>query len=167
METHRLGRIEGLELKHTSRKEGQSLKLVKEWGRLTILCVLLDANFLMMSGQFKIDIFSELDRIIQSKYVPVVLSETVNELERLLDDEKPKTRQQASLALKMVENCEVRKANCLPNESVDDLIVRYAKENKCVVSTNDRKLRRKLRKNLIAVVYLRQKAFLALDGNTP
>ena len=120
-----------------------------------------------MSGQFKINIFSELDRIIQSKYVPVVLSETVNELEKLLDNKKSKTRQQASLALKMVEYCEVREANCLPDENVDDLIVRYAKENECVVSTNDRQLRKKLRKNLIAVIYLRQKAFLALDGNIP
>ncbi|MFX0096535.1 MAG: PIN domain-containing protein [Candidatus Hodarchaeota archaeon] len=134
---------------------------------MIILCVLLDANFLMMSGQFKINIFSELDRIIQSKYVPVVLTQTINELERLLDNEKPKIRQQASLALRMVENCEVREAKCLPNESVDSLIMRYAKENKCVVSTNDKKLRKKLRKNLIAVVYLRKKAFLAMDGNIP
>ena len=134
---------------------------------MIILCVLLDANFLMMSGQFKINIFSELNRIIQSKYIPVVLSETINELEKLLDNEKPKIRRQASLALKMVENCEVREANCLPDEKVDDLIVRYAKENECVVSTNDRELRRRLRINLIAVIYLRQKAFLALDGNIP
>lgn len=121
----------------------------------------------MMSGQFKINIFSELDRIIQRKYVPVILSATVEELWKLLENEKPKIQQQASLALKMVEGCEVRKADRLPNENVDDLIVRYAKENKCIVSTNDRELRKKLRRNHIAVIYLRQKAFLALDGDIP
>lgn len=121
----------------------------------------------MMSGQFKINIFSELDRIIQRKYVPVILSATVEELWKLLENEKPKIQQQASLALKMVEGCEVRKADRLPNENVDDLIVRYAKESKCIVSTNDRELRKKLRRNHIAVIYLRQKAFLALDGDIP
>ncbi|MFX1485609.1 MAG: PIN domain-containing protein [Promethearchaeota archaeon] len=128
---------------------------------------MLDTNFLMMSGQFKINIFSELDRIIQRKYVPVILSATVEELWKLLENEKPKIQQQASLALKMVEGCEVRKADRLPNENVDDLIVRYAKESKCIVSTNDRELRKKLRRNHIAVIYLRQKAFLALDGDIP
>lgn len=139
--------------------------LVKDWRRPTIVCILLDANFLMMSGQFKINIFSELDRIIERKYVLVVLSATVRELEKLLGHEKPKIRRQVSLALKIVERCEVRKADCLPNENVDDLIVRYAMENKCIVSTNDKELRKKLRRNHIAVIYLRQKAFLALDGN--
>lgn len=97
----------------------------------------------------------------------MILSATVEELWKLLENEKPKIQQQASLALKMVEGCEVRKADRLPNENVDDLIVRYAKENKCIVSTNDRELRKKLRRNHIAVIYLRQKAFLALDGDIP
>lgn len=120
-----------------------------------------------MSSQFRINIFSELDRIIQSKHVLVVLSETVKELEKLLEKGKPKIQQQASLALEMARRCELREANRSPDENVDDLIVRYARENKCVVSTNDKKLRKRLRKNLITVVYLRQKAFLALDGNIP
>jgi len=42
-----------------------------------------------------------------------------------------------------------------------------AKINKWIVATNDRTLRKKLRAHQIPVVFLRQKAYLAIDGDIP
>ncbi|MDH5441905.1 MAG: hypothetical protein OEY31_14990 [Candidatus Bathyarchaeota archaeon] len=43
-------------------------------------------------------------------------------------------------------------------------MVRKAKEWNCSVATNDRELRRRLRVELISVIYLRQKKRLELEG---
>jgi rRNA-processing protein FCF1 len=47
---------------------------------------------------------------------------------------------------------------------VDDLIVRLAVYCNYAVATNDSDLRKRLRENNVPVIYLRQKAFLDVDG---
>ena len=125
--------------------------------------VILDSNFLFIPFQFKIDIFEELGSLI-GKLEPVVLSTTMEELERLSKKGSDKTRRSALSALKLTERCIVVNVERGPTETYDDVILRKAKEWNCAAATNDRELRRRLREELIPVIYLRQKQRLELEG---
>ncbi|MDH5440097.1 MAG: hypothetical protein OEZ48_10980 [Candidatus Bathyarchaeota archaeon] len=125
--------------------------------------VILDSNFLFIPFQFKIDILEELKNLV-GKLEPVVLSSTIEELEKLATEKTEKTRRQALSALRLTERCTVVNVEIGPTESYDDVIVRKAKEWNCSVATNDRELRRRLRVELISVIYLRQKKRLELEG---
>ena len=127
--------------------------------------VILDSNFLFIPFQFKIDIFEELKNLV-GKFEPVVLSTTMEELEKLATEKTEKTRRQALSALRLTERCTVVNVEIGPTESYDDVIVRKAKEWNCSAATNDRELRRRLRVELISVIYLRQKKRQELEGYT-
>jgi len=71
---------------------------------------------------------------------------------------------EAKLALKIAEKSEVLEVELEPGESADDLMVRLAREWECLVATNDRELRRRLRSLMVPVIYLRQKSRLAIEG---
>ena len=45
--------------------------------------VILDTNFFMVPEKFKIDVFGELDRIIDEKYELITIDSVINELEGL------------------------------------------------------------------------------------
>ena len=127
---------------------------------MTELKVILDTNFMMLPGQFGIDIFKELDRIIDQKYQLCTLTPIVHELERLSREAKGKDKTAAKLALGMmprIEKIEVKR-------KADEAIVETAKQEKAIVATNDAELRRKLKKEGITAIYLRQKSHLAANG---
>jgi rRNA-processing protein FCF1 len=127
--------------------------------------VILDANFLFIPIQFNLDIFDELQRILNRRFVSIVLSSTLKELEGLTQSKLLKTQKQAENALKLVDKCKFVsiKKNC--NETFDDVIVRISSEWKCIVATNDRNLKQKLREKGVPVIYMRQKKRLELEGS--
>ncbi|MEM2501058.1 MAG: 30S processome protein Utp24 [Candidatus Bathyarchaeia archaeon] len=125
--------------------------------------VIFDTNFLLLPIQFKIDVFSEIEGLI-GRFEPIVLSITVEELRRLLDRGSEKVRRQVLSAMSLVERCKIMQANIRPGENYDDVLLRVAKEENCIVATNDRELRRKLRENNITTIFLREKARLQIDG---
>ena len=49
-------------------------------------------------------------------------------------------------------------------ETVDDFIVKFARKKNCLVATNDVSLRRRLRKENISVIFLRQMKYLQVEG---
>jgi len=126
--------------------------------------VILDSNFLMASIQFHVDVFRELDKSLNQKVKTVMLSPIYEEIQRIACG-KGELARRAKLALRMAKNSEVLKVKLKPGESVDDSIVRLAKEWGCPVATNDRELRRRLRLLSVPVIYLRQKSRLAIDGS--
>jgi len=77
----------------------------------------------------------------------------------------PKMRQQVSIALKLIEKCQVVDVEQEVNETHDDVIVRVASEWKCPVATNDKALRKRLRNINVPVIYLRQKSRLEMEGS--
>ena len=126
--------------------------------------VILDSNFLFIPSRFKLDIFEELNRLLNQKYDPVLLLPTYKELVKLFERESPKMRQHALVALKLAEKCRIAPVEQRPDEAHDDAIVRLAKEWKCLVATNDRELRKRLRHINVPVIYLRQKSRLEIEG---
>lgn len=126
--------------------------------------VIIDSNFFFIPSQFRLDIFDELTNLMSQNIDLVILSTTHEELLHLAERTCNKIRQQATLALKLADKCRLVHVTKDFNETNDDVIVRMAKAWKCPVATNDRALRKALRRLGIPVIYLRQKHLLELEG---
>ena len=126
--------------------------------------VILDSNFLFIPSQFQLDIFEQLDNLLNQQFDPILLSPTKNELQEITKKGSPKMRRQASLALKFAEKCRVVHIEKDSKETHDDVIVRVAAEWRCPVATNDRELRKRLRDIGVPVIFLRQRRRLELEG---
>ena len=131
------------------------------------LRVILDLNFLFVPSQFRVDIFEGLSNLLGRRFVPVLLSSTYEELRRMTKLNSPKMRQQALLAIRLAEKCQLFPGKQGVEETPDDVIVRVAKEWRCPVATNDRVLKKRLRDISVPVIYLRQKTRLAIEGPMP
>ena len=127
--------------------------------------VIFDTNFLFVPLQFKVDIFDELEALI-GKFEPIILSTTIEELKKIAREKSEKNRRNALAALELAKKCKILKVERGSDESYDDVILRIAKEGKYMVATNDSELRRRLRKAGITTIFLRQKAYLQIDGYT-
>ena len=128
------------------------------------LKVLLDTNFLLLPAIKRINLLVELDRVLGRKYELLVPSPCMEELHKLKAI-GGKLEKAANLALKLIE----RHARILDvprhdSETVDDLIVRIAKEIHAVVATCDKELRKRLRAEGIPVVFYRAYKKLELNG---
>ena len=132
--------------------------------RKETLKVIFDSNFFFIPGQFQLDIFEEMANLLNRSFDPLLLSSTKKELKRLAEEGPPKTRQQASLGLKLAERCRVVNVERSPKETHDDVIVRLAAKWKCPVATNDQELRKRLRKLGVPVIFLRQRRRLESEG---
>lgn len=128
------------------------------------LKILLDSNALFVPLQFKIDVFEELKMLLNRNFELVLLSPIRRELEKLAEKGSPKMRKNASYALKLAEKCRLVEVNEKYVGSPDDVIVQAAREWNCSVFTNDRQLRKRLRNINVAVIYVRQKSRLEIDG---
>ena len=126
--------------------------------------ILIDANFLFLPLEFKIDIFSKLEEALQEKIEPILLAPVIHEIEKLSRSKSPKMRKKASFALELAKKCHVMSVELQKGEKVDDLLIRLAKSLNAIVATNDRYLRKKLRTINIPMVYLRQKSRLQAEG---
>jgi rRNA-processing protein FCF1 len=128
------------------------------------LKVILDSNALFVPLQFKIDVFNDLKRLLNRSFELILLSPIKRELEALAEKGSPKTRKNASYALKLAEKCNYVKVDVPASALTDDVIVKIAKEWKAAVFTNDRQLRERLRDISVPVIYVRQKSRLDIDG---
>ena len=128
------------------------------------LQVILDTNFFFIPFKFKIDIFEELYNLLNQKFIPILLSSTQKELFGIIES-SPKLKKQGTLALKFAKKCEFMIVEKRSTETFDDVILRIAFEKKIPVATNDKELRKRLRKNGIPVIFLRQKHLLAIEGS--
>lgn len=124
------------------------------------LWVLLDANFLMIPETHGIDIFSELDRLLDKKYELVVPEVVIGELERLKKEGDSSERKASRIALELADRAKKIKSE----NPADEEILKLSQEKNCVVGTNDSNLRKKLRNKGIPVIYIRQKSHLDING---
>ncbi len=127
--------------------------------------VILDTNFLFIPLKFKVDIFSELERLYGITPKCIITLGTIKELEYLKKDAKPSFLKEVNFAERIAQKCEVAKTQMVPEEKVDDHILRYALETRYPVATNDLALKKKLRNNGLSIIYLRQKTYLEIEGN--
>lgn len=121
--------------------------------------VVLDTNFLLIPFQFKIDVFKELDYLIDEPYQLVLSSRVKSELTGL-SKKVGKHGAAARFALKLIESKKNAIQSITSKVPVDDWIFVYTKENNAIACTNDIQLKRKLKKYGIKVIGLRGKTKL-------
>jgi len=132
--------------------------------RKEALKVIVDSNALFVPLQFRIDIFYELERLLNRRFDLILLSAVKRELETLAKKGSPKLRREAACALRLAEKCRLVEVDAGSSVDVDDVIVKMAGERKAVVFTNDEQLRKRLRDISVPVIYVRQKSRLEIDG---
>jgi hypothetical protein len=129
------------------------------------LRIIMDTNAFFVPFQFRLDIFEELKKLLDRNFEPVVLHQTLKELEKLASSGPPKICRQAMSALKLAKKCREVKVTLNFQGSHDDLVLEIAKKWKCPVFTNDSVLRKRLRDINVPVIYLRQKTRLEIEGS--
>ena len=128
--------------------------------------VILDSNFLMIPFQFNLDVFQEIEFLLQKKVDFIVPSAVKSELTRL-STRGGEGAAEASLALQLASRCRVVEVSLETNETVDDAIVKASQKLGAVVATNDIELKNRLKLLKVPVVYLRDKSKLEVDGVEP
>ncbi len=127
----------------------------------------MDTNFFFILFDFKIDIFEEFDRIIPTTYRLLTFPAIIEELKKLgTKKDSVIWKKRIQMALKITEKCEIHDDSPLPKESIDEFILRIAKEKNRIVATNDKVLKKKLKSHGVPIIYLRQKKYLILEGFT-
>ena len=105
--------------------------------------VILDTNFLLIPGQFKVDIISEIGRIMDDEYKLCIIDQTVDELKKIIEEAPPKYRAAAKIGLMVLKKNKIKKIKTEKGH-VDDLIVAVA-DNRTVVATQDKELKARLK----------------------
>ena len=127
--------------------------------------VLLDTNILMLIGK-GIDIFTQIEELLDAKPEYYVITPVIRELEVIATRGGVKERKSAKLALELVKKkCKVIEVSLSRNKSVDDILFEIALRKGFIVATNDRELRRRLREAGIPEIYFREeKQLLEAQG---
>lgn len=124
------------------------------------LLVILDTNFLMIPEEHGVDIFKEIKRILDKKYELIVPETVVKELKILKEEGNASEIKSAKIGLELSKKARKIKSR----KEGDEEILRLAKEKKCIVGTNDLRLKKRLRELGTPVIYLRQRTHLEIDG---
>ena len=121
--------------------------------------VVLDTNFLLIPGQFGVDIFAEMNRVLHAPHTVVVPDSVLNEL-KMMATGKTKDARAAKLALGLIEK---KGVHVLPHheKKADDAIREMAVENYTVGATQDKELQRYVRERNVALVSRRGKILRA------
>ena len=128
------------------------------------LKVIADSNAFVVPLEYKIDIYAELQRVLNRNFELLLLSPVKHELETLAQKSSPKMRKNAAFALSYAARCTYIKVPEKPNEPTDEAILRMAQAWNAPVFTNDKLLKRKLTDISIPVIYVRAKSRLEIDG---
>jgi len=122
--------------------------------------VILDTNFLMIPLQFRVDIFSELNRICHFNYKLLIYGQTVDELKNVMQKQSGKNKKAAQFALKLIKlkNIEIIESE---QRDVDSLILENLDKD-TIVATQDIMLKKEVLEKGSYVVILRKKKHLQL-----
>ena len=126
--------------------------------------VLLDTNFLFIPLRHKVDIFRELETLLGPNIQIYIIEATLQELEYLKQNAKPSLIKEIDFAEKLSKKCIILETSNNKNETTDDKILRIALELDLPVATNDKELRKRLKREKITVIFLRQRAYLDIEG---
>jgi hypothetical protein len=122
--------------------------------------IILDTNFLMIPYQFNVDIFKEIERVIEEGYELITLDSVVKELKRMKKS-RGKDAIAAKVALELIKKKNVKVIKT-KEKKVDNTIIKLADKN-TIVATNDKVLREKLKNKNVKVLYLRSRKRLAIE----
>ena len=120
--------------------------------------IILDTNFLMIPLQFRVDIFSEFNRICDFNYELCIFEQSINELKNIMEKQSGKNKKAAQFALKLIKLKNIQIIKSI-QEDVDSLILKNLNKD-TVIATQDMNLKRELFKKGSSLIILRQKKYL-------
>lgn len=123
--------------------------------------IILDTNFLTIPAEFKVDIFSEIDRICSFNYSLFVLDKSVEELKKMIETQKGKEKAKARLALQLIKNKEINVIKANSDKTVDDILVELSDDKNNIIATQDKELRKRLKGK--STIFLRNKKYLEMS----
>ena len=121
--------------------------------------VILDSSAIMMLFEFSIDLEKELTRLL-GNYQIIIPTPILKELTFLSKHGKGEKKIKAKASLKLIEKYETFD---VINKSGDDSILELAKRTNSIVVTNDKELKKRLKKSSISVIFLRAKKKLMME----
>lgn len=126
--------------------------------------VIMDTNFIMIPTQFKVDIFSEIRRLMDEPYEICIYDASIDELS-VLAKGNGKDATHAKTALKLIKQKNLKSLpNSIDETYVDNLILEGV-TSEDIVCTQDQALKRllKSRHDGIRLMSLKSKKYLGLD----
>ena len=128
-----------------------------------VLKVIIDTNFLLIPGDFGVDIFQEITEQANNVVEFIILQKVIQELEDLCvnKDLNDKQRKSAKLGLALLKQKNLKIEHC-SNEHTDDAIVKKSLEFKekgdsVAIATQDKQLTSRCLNYGVQVFTLRQK----------
>lgn len=124
--------------------------------------VIFDTNFLMYSLDFKGDIFQAIEDTVNQRIEKILLSPVLAEIQRLTVCGSNKIKYRAQKTLELVQDKRLKfqiiDIQCQASTEVDQVIATYARKNQCYIATNDKELRKTLKKAGIPMIFIRQRS---------
>ena len=122
--------------------------------------IIIDTNFLMIPYKFRVDIFSEFNRICNFNYELYIYENSINELKNIIDKQSGKNKKAAQFALKLIK---LKNISIIKSEPKDvDLLILSNLTKDTIVATQDMQLKKELLEKGAFVIILRQKKYLQL-----
>ena len=137
--------------------------------------IIIDTNFLLIPYKFKVDIFSEFERICHFDYKLFIFEQSINELKNIIEKQSnaselssKRTRSQSSgkdkraahVALKLIKFKDI---SIIKSEQKDvDLLILNNLTDDTAVATQDLHLKKELLEKGTSVIILRQTKYLQL-----
>lgn len=122
--------------------------------------IVLDTNFLLIPLQFKVDIFSEIDRICHFNYELSIFEKSIEELKNIINQQSGKNKKAAQFALNLIK---LKKIHTIKSKQKDvDSLILENLDKDTIIATQDIKLKKELLERDAPVIILRQKKYLQL-----
>ena len=109
----------------------------------------------MAISQFKLDILSEISTFVDFNYKIKILDKTLDELGKILAEQKGKNKLAAKFALLFIQRTKISKIKT-EEGGVDDLLVKKAAQGS-IVLTQDQELKRRIKDVGGKILTIRQK----------
>jgi len=113
--------------------------------------IVLDTSFLVDAVKFKVDLFSEFERICDFHYEIAIIDKTLDEL---------KGKPGEKLIKEIIKKKEVHIMQTDHGKYVDDILLGL-KQKDLIIATQDKNLKRRLK---VPIITIRQKKYLILNG---
>ena len=123
--------------------------------------IILDTNFLLIPYNFKVDIYEEIKRIVHDECLICIIDRTRYELDKILNTQKGKDKAAAKFALDLIDK-KKPESIITENQHVDESILLLAEQEDCIVATQDKELKDKLKQLKRKIIVLRQKNHLEI-----
>ena len=123
--------------------------------------IIIDTNFLLIPGNFMVDIIEEIANLADFSYELCIIDKTIDELKNIKGSGKDKSA--VKIALELINKDLFTIITTNKDKIVDDLILDIAKDEKIAVCTMDKGLKTALKPLKTTIITMRSKKHLILE----